>query len=208
MRPKLLSLFLAGFSSIAFAGTNIGNTMQVERYSTVNESATAAQINPLLSVASFRFPQSVGTVGDAVDIVLRYSGYELAPADTLPLQLVTVLSKPLPMVDRTLGPLTTQDALLVLVGKGLFSLNQDPIQRTVNFHYLGKVPPESKTKAKKTTFSDAQLNKLDELAWFAWRKSLAKEWSTIEMSQKELDEEVDEDLNLNQSSPASTKTGA
>ena len=150
---------LAGFASVAclsfascvFAGSSTGssaqNVMQVERYSTVSTEASAAQINPLLSVSSFRFPQSVVSVGDAVNAVLLYSGYALDSSDRLPSQLVTVLSKPLPMVDRTLGPLTSEEALLVLVGKGLFSLKQDPINRTVNFHYLGKLfSPGTKVK--------------------------------------------------------------
>lgn len=123
-----------GMGGVALASS----TLQVDRYSTVNESATPAQINPLLSVTAFHFPQSVGTVGEAVNTVLRYSGYALAPEGVLPPELVIVLSKPLPMVDRTLGPLATEEALLVLVGKGLFVLNQDPINRTVNFRYIGK----------------------------------------------------------------------
>lgn len=146
------SVVCLSFASSVFAGSSAGSAsqneiMQVERYSTVSTEASAAQINPLLSVSSFRFPQSVVSVGDAVNAVLLYSGYALESNDRLPLALVTVLSKPLPMVDRTLGPLTSEEALLVLVGKSLFSLNQDPINRTVNFHYLGKLSsPTAKVK--------------------------------------------------------------
>ena len=43
-----------------------------------------------------------------------------------------MLAKPLPFVDRELGPVLLKDALMVLAGES-FILTQDPLNREINF---------------------------------------------------------------------------
>tara|TARA_Y100000588_G_scaffold356775_1_gene413366 strand:- start:869 stop:1279 length:411 start_codon:yes stop_codon:yes gene_type:complete len=106
---------------------------QVSRYATVNNKPLPAQINPLKSTQQVHFPSSIQTIGEAVNHWLTYSGYHLAPAEKQSPSLKQVLKQPLPQVDRNLGPLTIEDGLVVLVGKNLFSLNHDELQREINF---------------------------------------------------------------------------
>ncbi|MFN7096159.1 MAG: hypothetical protein ACK4PR_01160 [Gammaproteobacteria bacterium] len=113
--------------------------MQVDRYSTVSEAATPAQINPLLTVVQVTFPERITTIGDAMNYVLRYSGYALVPLSEQSSALITVLAKPLPLVDRQMGPMTIHDALLVLVGQHTFTLTADPINRVVNVELIHPV---------------------------------------------------------------------
>lgn len=107
--------------------------LQIERYSTVNQAASAAQVNPLQAAVQITFPQRVATIEDAVNYALQYSGYTLAPAFDRSKELNTVLAKPLPLVDRRFNYIALQDALLVLVGKNHFILTQDDINRSINF---------------------------------------------------------------------------
>ena len=92
-----------------------------------------AQVNPLLTVQRIHFPKTVVTVGEAMAYWIQYSGFKLENATALPQALKTLMAAPLPQVDRTLGPLTIQDGLTVLVGQSVFTLLQNPLTRTVNF---------------------------------------------------------------------------
>ncbi len=107
--------------------------IQVNRYNTVTMNASPSQINPLLMTVQFKFPDSVATVGDAVAYALRYSGYRLVALDKQSSVLKAVLSQPLPISDRDIGPLSLKTALVVLVGQPVFTLVMDPVHRVVNF---------------------------------------------------------------------------
>lgn len=122
-----LSLLLFSFSSHA------ENVTQIDRYSTVENKPTRAQINPLWAVAYYKFPVSIKTVGEAIQIVLSHTGYALVTEDHLSPFVKTVLGKPLPMTDRQLGPLSIKDVLIVLMGQTVFVLSVDPLNRLVNF---------------------------------------------------------------------------
>lgn len=104
---------------------------QVGRYITVNNVPSNAQVNPLLAVATFHFGPHVSTVGDAIAQVLRYTGYQLVK-DISP-QVKQTLAKPLPVTDRTLGPMRIQQVLIVLMGAEVYELQRDPLHRLVNF---------------------------------------------------------------------------
>ena len=105
---------------------------QVGRYLSVKNEPNVAQINPLLAISVFRFPPSVHTVGEAVNQVLANTGYRLS--DDLSDAIKQMLSKPLPITNRTLGPINIQTALEVLMGAEVFELDRDPLHRLVNFH--------------------------------------------------------------------------
>lgn len=108
---------------------------QINRYATVANKPLPAQINPLKAVQQVHFPLEIKIIGQAVDYWLRYSGYHLSEKQDEALQ--QVLSAPLPQVDRTLGPLSVEAGLLVLVGQGDFELKTSSITREVNFKLRG-----------------------------------------------------------------------
>ena len=113
--------------------TNAANITQINRYASVENKPLAAQANPLLTVQRLHFPQKIITIGDAIAYWMQHSGFKLANESQLPTALKILMTAPLPQVDRTLGPLTIQDGLTVLVGQEVFTLTKNPLTRTVNF---------------------------------------------------------------------------
>lgn len=129
----MLKLFVVSSLSLLSLQLNAANITQVGRYASVKNQALAAQINPLKTVQQVHFPATVQTIGQAVEHWLAYSGFHLAAKDKQSPSLQLLLKKPLPQVDRTLGPLTISDGLTVLVGQQLFALKHDDLLREVNF---------------------------------------------------------------------------
>ena len=113
--------------------THAANVTQINRYATVDNKPSIAQINPLQAVQQIHFPQQVITIHDALDYWLQYSGFILAPTKDQSPALQSTLLLPLPQVVRNLGPLTVQDGLITLVGQHVFVLKQDKLHRTINF---------------------------------------------------------------------------
>ncbi|KTD53478.1 hypothetical protein Lsan_3888 [Legionella santicrucis] len=126
---KLSLIGLMGLTMIA----NAANVTQVNRYATVENKPSMAQINPLLSVQQIHFSQDIQTIEQALLYWLQYSGFHLAPTNKQSDSLKLVLKQPIPQVNRNLGPLTVKDGLEVLVGKSVFTLGQDQLLREVNF---------------------------------------------------------------------------
>lgn len=104
--------------------------MQVGRYSVLRTQPTAEQLDPLAARVTVRFPESVQTIGQAVQHLLRDSGYRLADSSTGISAIL--LELPLPGVQRSLGPVALRQALAVLGGPA-FRLAQDPLHRLVAF---------------------------------------------------------------------------
>lgn len=105
-------------------------SVQVARYSVMPATATPAQADLLAVVVNIKFPQQIATVGEALDFLLRRSGYRLAETDS---PAMTILQRlPLPAVHRHIGPLTLKNALLTLAGPA-YRLAIDPLHRTLNF---------------------------------------------------------------------------
>lgn len=129
---SLSCLLLLTFTSVCSAE----ELTEVSRYTTVKNQATRAQINPLLMTIQTRFPQAVQTVGDAMNYLLRYSGYSLIERNAMEESVKQMLDQPLPIVDRTLGPLSLQEALEILAGKHVFRLTEDPLHRKLSFDVL------------------------------------------------------------------------
>lgn len=119
--------FTVNISCLALEGVT-----QVSRYVTINNKPKPEQISLLTQVVQVKFPQNIQTIGMAVSYLLRFSGYSLIPENKMSPALLTMLSKPLPVVDRELGPVSLKDALMVLGGES-FNLVQDPLNREINF---------------------------------------------------------------------------
>ncbi len=61
-------------------------------------------------------------IWQAIEFSLQFSGFHLASRDDLDPSAQRVLQQPLPEVDRNVGPLSLEQALLTLVGE----INQLP----------------------------------------------------------------------------------
>lgn len=130
LKRKLKILLVAILCSVyvsGYADTQIG------RYSTIANKPTASQVNPLLAVAQYKFPPRVESIGNAVNVVLQNTSYQLVPTDKLSRYVKETLTKPLPITDRTLGPMPIKDVLVILMGKDVFTLVVDPLHRLINF---------------------------------------------------------------------------
>ena len=71
------AICLAGFCAVASVNLQ-ANDIQVGRYSLFATTPTEAQADPLQATITVQFPDVVRTVGDAMQHVLRQSGYRLA----------------------------------------------------------------------------------------------------------------------------------
>ncbi len=117
---------------------------QVGLYSSVANTATPAQQDPLMAISEFNFGPHVRTVREAVEQVLQDTGYVLAEDYELEYQVKEVLRKPLPITQRQLGPISVINALKTLMDQRVFNLNINPIDRSVSF----KLKPAFKTSVK------------------------------------------------------------
>jgi type IV pili sensor histidine kinase/response regulator len=123
----LLALLMAGNTLASNTDTVTG------RYLSIINKPSHEQQDLLSQVLQVRFPQNVQTIGDAMSYLLRYSGYSLVAESQISSALKNTLQKPLPVIDRVLGPITLREALIVLAGPA-FTLSEDPLNREVNFH--------------------------------------------------------------------------
>ncbi len=125
----IVAMMLIVVTSSAFAQT--GN-MTVGRYLSVDNKPSSAQVNLLSQIFQVRFPEEVQTIGDAMNYLLRYSGYSLVDDARQSVAMKNTLRKPLPLVDRNFGPMSLKDGLITLAGPA-FTLMQDPLNREINF---------------------------------------------------------------------------
>ncbi|MCX7108637.1 MAG: hypothetical protein NTX45_00650 [Proteobacteria bacterium] len=68
----------------------------------------------MLAVIDVHLPADIATVGEAVDYLLRRSGFNLLPADPGDYAVAYLLSQPLPDIHRHLGPVSLRDALHIV----------------------------------------------------------------------------------------------
>ncbi len=114
--------------------------VQVARYATVRAVPTPAQMNLLAAPVTVQFPESVDTVGKAVEHLLRPSGYRLAADAVADPARAVLLGLPLPAVQRTLGPMPLLSALETLAGPA-YRLVEDPVHRLVSFERCSRSRP-------------------------------------------------------------------
>jgi type IV pili sensor histidine kinase/response regulator len=130
--------------------------MQVARYSVMPPTATPAQADLMAVVVNIKFPQQVSTVGEALDFLLRRSGYRLVDTDSPAMTILQAL--PLPAVHRQIGPLTLNNALLTLAGSA-YRLSVDPLHRTLSFNATQPLPPSGLTQGAVATPQLSQAGK-------------------------------------------------
>jgi conjugative transfer region protein (TIGR03748 family) len=110
--------------------TVVPDRTRTGRYSYLVNGATAAQIDPLLTIIEVRLPHSLTSIEEAADYLLRRSGYCLMEPDSA--EVRHLLRLPLPDVHRHLGPMTLREALLALGGKA-YALVVDEVYREIGF---------------------------------------------------------------------------
>lgn len=139
----LLAIFC--FLAVVSARATEDST-QIGRYMTAQDGPKPEQLDLLKQEMQVKFPDSVKTIGDAMNYLLQYSGYSLVPSDIQSDALKKTLNKPLPTIDRSFGPMKLDEGLKVLAGP-VFDLVQDPLNRVVDFKLK---PAYSKLYEKKT----------------------------------------------------------
>jgi len=134
MKTLLLTGLVAMLSiNVANAASDYSDTQfVVHRYTNVTAVPTAAQQNLMHVVVQLVFPPEVQTVGDAINYALSRSGYRLAPNMKRDIGMGILASQPLPTVDRRLGPVSLQDALIALAGPA-YDMNVNDLMRTIAF---------------------------------------------------------------------------
>lgn len=113
----------------------------VARYTVLSPNPTPAQRNPLSALVERPVPETVGSVGEAVDYLLTGSGYRLSDAATAPKDREPLLALPLPDVHRDFGLVSLRTALEVLASPG-FVLVEDPLHRLISFEPCRALPRE------------------------------------------------------------------
>ena len=136
-RSQHFALVLVALTSVS---TAFAEEIQVGRYATVRAVPTLAQVNLLSAPVRVQFPESVVTVGQAVEYLLQSSGYRLAPEAVAEPFRAVLLVLPLPEPHRTLGPMPLQIALETLAGPA-YRLVEDPVHRLVTFERCGPIEP-------------------------------------------------------------------
>lgn len=129
VRPILLVV-----STLAASGTHAGEA--IGRYSAERAGPTVTQRDLLAVSVSPQFPESVRTVGQAVDVTLMTTGYRLSPPLTGDPTRAVVLALPLPAAHREFRNTPVRRVLETLVGPA-FKLIEDPVHRLVSFERCG-----------------------------------------------------------------------
>lgn len=129
MLSCLLALLSLSLSMLALAQSSV----QTGRYTVVATGPTEAQRDPLKATITVQLAADVTTIGEAVKRVLADTGYALAGA-TDETDVFGLLERPLPAVQRTLGPITVLDALKTLAGPAA-RVFVDPVHRLVTIEF-------------------------------------------------------------------------
>lgn len=133
MHKKLIILSsLIAFSSNLNANELTEEYSQLSRYVKINVDAEYQQKNPLKTIVSIRFPDSIETVGQAATYALEQSGYVMPNSKGLTSAVKILVSRPLPRIHRKFEHITLENLLKTLAGEA-FVLLVDPISRKVNF---------------------------------------------------------------------------
>lgn len=105
--------------------------VRYDRYTLISSKPVDAQRDPLNQIMDISMPaEMVRSVGDGFRYVLLESGYSLCPISS-PV-FAELLNKPLPGVQRSMGPLRLSDALQILAGPA-WRLLVDDVNREVCF---------------------------------------------------------------------------
>ncbi|MGP3145896.1 PFGI-1 class ICE element type IV pilus protein PilL2 [Serratia bockelmannii] len=105
--------------------------VRYDKYTLVSTRPADAQRDPLNQMVDITMPaQLVRSVGDGFRYLLLESGYSLCPASSA--VFTELMSRPLPAVQRSIGPVRLNEALQILAGPA-WHLRVDDVNREVCF---------------------------------------------------------------------------
>lgn len=127
---ELSAATLAGKNSAVLGQSAASSAIRYGRYTFASTSPRSDQVDLLSQVVDIRIPDSLSpSVNEALNYVLRHSGYHLCPGNEVVQQLY---AHPLPASHYRLGPMTVRDALITLAGTA-WGLELDEKSRSVCF---------------------------------------------------------------------------
>lgn len=107
------------------------DVVRYDRYTLVSTRPDDAQRDPLNQIVDITMPaQLVKTVGEGFRYLLLESGYSLCSATTSAFS--ELLSRPLPAVQRDIGPVRLSEALQIVAGPA-WRLKVDDVNREICF---------------------------------------------------------------------------
>ncbi len=106
--------------------------IQTGRYSTVLAKPTQSQRQLLQVMISVSIPDDITTIAQTIRYLLKRSGYQLVQPQAGQPELTAFFYKRLPEVHRHIGPMTLEDALIMLTAPA-FTLQVDPLQRRISY---------------------------------------------------------------------------
>lgn len=118
-------IMLIGFTQILSA-----QTISVGRYLSESLSPIHTEKHLLDQTFEVRFPETVTTIGQAMQYLLRFSGYSLVKTKTCELKML--MQKSLPEIDRHFGFMRLRNGLQTLAGEP-YQLEVNPVERVINF---------------------------------------------------------------------------
>lgn len=125
-----LGFLLACFSMTALSdnGKQHSHYTSTDRYTRVNTSALPEQQEPLNALVHITIGKDVLTVGQAIQEVLKGSGYRWVPLGDDKL----LMGLPLPAIVRDMGPIRVGDAARTLAGNS-WIMRTDSLNRVIQF---------------------------------------------------------------------------
>lgn len=135
--PFLIAILLL---SLLMVGMDFANDVRVGRYETTADTAKDNQVHPLQQVFQLQIPSTVNTVGGAMTYILSNTGYRLPSKNQQSTATQVLLSQPLPLTNRHLGPITVLNALHALAGSS-YQVVVDPVNRLISFVLQPQVQP-------------------------------------------------------------------
>jgi conjugative transfer region protein (TIGR03748 family) len=103
--------------------------VRTDNYTLVSIDTKPEQINPLLSITTINFSQNIFTIGQAINELLRGSGYTWLSAQN---DNDALGELELPNVVREIGPVRLRDALITVAGVA-WELEVNEVNRTLWF---------------------------------------------------------------------------
>ncbi len=114
------------------------DVIQTGRYSHVRNAPLEDEFNPLKVVVKTSFPRSIESIGQAMNLILLRSGYQMADTTVLSPEAVSLMRLPLPEVHRDIGPMRLDMALRSLAGSA-YDLVVDPVNRRIAFELSSNI---------------------------------------------------------------------
>jgi len=106
--------------------------IQAGRYSSIKSKPTQSQRELLQVVITVSIPDEITSIGQTIEYLLKRSGYQLVQPQAKQIELTRFFLKRLPDVHRHIGPMSLEDALIILTAPA-FKLNQDPVSRLISY---------------------------------------------------------------------------